>query len=1636
MSNHIWQRRWTLIKWTIPILILVGLGITVYAATAAGRVTDQELLLIAQDRLTPGTHAALRAIVRDVHSSQPVPDATITVRIQPIDGGKSRTLYQGQTDATGTAPIAFTVPDDVGEQARLIVEARSRLGHDRVERTVRLERAYRLLLTTDKPLYQPGQVIHVRLLALRALDMAAADGQPVEVVIEDPKGNKVHRQTVTTSAFGVGSLDFHLANEVNTGPYKITAKLGNARSERTVTVKPYVLPKFRVSLETEKRFYRPGERVRGSISAKYFFGKPVAAGEVMIRGYRYVIEQEKVLELHGETDAEGRFEFEFEVPSYFIASALEAGQATLGLEVTVVDQAEHAEQAAATLPIAADPILIDAVPESGHLKPEVENILYILTSYPDGTPAETTLAVEVYGQRHELKTGRYGLAEFRFTPRREPTTLTVSANDAQGSRAQRSIELPFDWAPEYVLLRTDRAAYRVGETMQVDVLASAGRGTAYLDIIKEGQTLSTQALDVVDGHGSTVIDLTPDLFGTLELHAYKVLRDGTIVRDTRLVVVDTARDVDLRITTDRGTYRPGETATVRFQTTQDGKPVVAAIGVTAVDESVFALQEAEAGFAKLYFLLRQELLEPRYDIHGLSWSNVLSETVPPAREGDAPVRASLSKAVQTVSDVRPVINSHREKIQAVRKQQRRLFGYLADGFGAVIPPTGLVLVLAVIVSLVQRRQLGRALKLLLGILFIFGLVLFIIVLLLPAPPWRPEAGLGDRIGYALNSLSFYGEPLLIILGGLALIAWGAAVVDAWRRRDDLLQVALLLLLMALLALVGFGFAASQGRWQPTAIRLVPLLLTLPLLPLALLLLGADYGVRRRLLPAVSATFLGLLLLLPLGAFPVAAVAMLGGGMAAPAAPPVPMEAAARRQEARLGMPRPIPTVLVEKVVEAAPAQAASAAAQEPPRLRQFFPETLFVEPELLTDDQGQAELQIPLADSITTWRLSALASTQAGALGNNTLGIRVFQDFFVDLDLPLALTQNDEVAVPVAVYNYLPRPQKVRLELTQEAWFELASPEASAVQEITIAANDVDVVYFRIRALQFGTHRLTVTAWGKTMSDAIAKDVKVLPDGKPIRETISDRLEGRAEQVVHIPQGAIPGTARIWVKIYPGVVSQVVEGLEGMLRMPMGCFEQTSSLTYPNVLVLDYLKRTDQLVPEVQLKAEEYIALGYQRLLTFEVPGHGFSLFGNPPANVVLSSYGLMEFSDMARVHEVDPDLIERTARWLMDQQQSNGTWKDTAGFVHEATWGKLGNKELPITGYVVWALGEAGYGDDPATQRGLDYLRTHWQEAEDPYLLALVANALAANDPQGSATKAVLARLDGMKTVDGDTVYWQNQVASVMGAEGHTGSLETTALAAYAFLVADVYPETAQGALNYLIANKDSFGSWHTTQATILALKSLLLAAAKAGGEEIEAMVQVSLNGGQAEPIQITPENRGVVHLVSFDDVVAPGENRLLISVEGKGQLMYQVTSQYYIPWDLVPDIAPPPQLMTIDVHYDRTELEVNDEVRVDVKVVLNAAGAMAQSALIDLGIPPGFSVMSEDLDRLVEAEHIARYELTGRQILVYLEKLKGGEPVRISYRLRARFPLKAKTPASSAYDYYNPDTRGEQPPQVLVVR
>ncbi|UCH33324.1 MAG: alpha-2-macroglobulin, partial [Armatimonadota bacterium] len=727
------------------------------------------------------------------------------------------------------------------------------------------------------------------------------------------------------------------------------------------------------------------------------------------------------------------------------------------------------------------------------------------------------------------------------------------------------------------------------------------------------------------------------------------------------------------------------------------------------------------------------------------------------------------------------------------------------------------------------------------------------------------------------------------------------------------------------------------------------------------------------------------------------------------------------------MLRPPAVLQAGRMEKAVAAEAApGAAAAEPVLVRQYFPETMFFEPALITDERGRATLDLTMADSITTWRMSTMASSLKGQLGSRDMALRVFQDFFIDIDLPVALTQNDEVSIPVAIYNYLPRAQEIALELEPGDWFELLD---EAQKSVAIRAEDVGVIYYRLRVNEIGNHRLTVTARGSEMSDAMQRQIEVVPDGKEIREVVNDRIDADVTRTVVIPEEAIAEANNILVKIYPGIFSQAVEGLDSMLRMPFGCFEQTSSVTYPNVLVLDYLKTTGQVSPELQMKAEGFINVGYQRLVSYEVPGGGFSWFGNAPAHQVLTAYGLMEFSDMSEVYEVDPAVIQRTQNWLAGRQQADGTWPlDKEGIAEGII-----NRQTDVfrtAAYITWALAESGYRGE-STSKGVSYIRANFAKQDDPYALAVVANAFLTIDPNDPDGKTVVDMLAEKAVEDDKVAYWQGAAPTFTGAAEEKADLETTALAAYALVKSGRHIGLTNKAMNYLIQAKDSYGTWHTTQATVWALKVMLLAMGKAT-EEINAELKVSINGKQAAALAITPEDYDVMRQVDLKGLVRPGKNEIKIGFSGKGSALYQIVSIFYIPWQRI--AAPPREALDITVSYDKTRLAQDDTATCSVRVV-NNTGKVAEMVIIDLGIPPGFEVMAEDLQRMVDKGVFQKFTLAARQIIIYLEEIPPKPPLEFSCGVRAKFPIRAKTPQSRVYKYYNPEVEAIAQPVEMVI-
>ena len=1479
-------------------------------------IGELDTRILGQTEWYAGSHASLRVIALDHSSQSPIARAQVSARVVARETQAVLAKFSGKTDDRGTVEMRMHIPTEADGPAELQVDVSSPMGDDSVRQEISIVRTHKILLSTDKPLYQPNQTIHIRTLALQANTLKPVGESQIILEVEDSKGNKVFKYKADTDKFGIAAADFTLADEINMGRYTVRAILDEVTQEKKVTVDRYVLPKFKIDFSTDKDFYQPGEMVKGELQVDYFFGKPVTDGKVTIKASKFDVGFSEFIQIDGRTDANGHHTFEINLPEYFVGQPLEQGNTFVMFDISVVDGAEHEENITQNRSVAKSPITIVVIPESGDIVPNVENIIYVMTTYPDGKPAQTTVEIKPESRKagkpesRTQQTDALGVATFRITPQTNRLSLMVTAVDEKGNRAERKQDFQTE-AANTLLLRTDEALYKVGDVIHVEIFSAKQSGSVYIDVIKAKQTILTKSVDVENGRGAVDIHLSEGDFGTLELHAYQIV-EGDFFRDTRLIYVDQADDLNIGISTDKQVYLPGEEANLNFEVTDgSGHPVLAALGIQVVDESVFALQEMQPGLEKVYFTLEKELLKPKYEIHGYTMEQFVMEPLEQRERRQTAAKVLLASVEQLRLDYSLNLRTYEQKEQQYKEALQAKVEAKAEKIEQAFEKY--------LNEKKRNIEDDNPLKVLVKEGFL-----------------KPE-----------DILDPWGNPFLFSRQG-EIYSVGP---DGLLNTDDDVTV--------------WRDAFRFGFWDH------------------ILEFSNKAGIE---------------------------VFMMREGMAGGARP-----------KAR----RPVVKAMSAAAVTKAGGVATSA---EEPRIRQYFPETLFVMPSLITDEKGKAKLAIPMADSITTWRLTGMASSLKGQLGSTTAGIRVFQDFFIDIDLPVSLTQNDEVSIPIAIYNYLPSAQNIRLKLTQEPWFELQKGDAE--RHVTLQKDQVSVIYYRLKVKKIGWHKLMMHAYGDKMSDAISRQIEVIPDGKEFRVALSDRLEGDVERKVEIPVLAIDGASKVLVKVYPGMFSQVMEGLENILQMPFGCFEQTTSTTYPNVLALEYMKITKQNTPEIQMKAEEYINLGYQRLLSFEVEGGGFSWFGDAPANKVLTSYGLMGFHDMAKVYEIDPNLIQRTQNWLVGHQQADGSWKPDESYLHAESWRRIQNSNLLPTAYILWSLLDSEYKGNEVN-KGISYVRAHLKEADDAYTLAIITNALVRADKNDDATFEVMEKLKNMAIEDKDTAHWESKISTITHSHGGSADIETTAMVAQAFLKYGRYSALTNKVLTYLIRAKDSNGTWRGTQATILALKALLMSIGSTT-EEVDATISIVINGAEAERLRITSENSDVMRLVDLAQHTAEGVNTVQLKLDGKGSCMYQIVCKFFLPWKEGEKEEVEP--LSINVAYDKRKLEKDDLITCNVTVVNNQP-ATANMVLVDLGVPPGFEVQAGDLSELVGEGTIKKFNLTSRQVIIYFDKLIPKQPVELKYRMRAKFPIKAKTRMSRVYEYYNPEVESFAEPVELVV-
>ena len=1511
---RIWSR--------IPHGLAASLAATLlFWAWTASSAVDSYVTVVARSSLVSDSPGSLQLVVRN---GRHAPVAGQAIALTLSGPGHKVALGSWTSNSTGAIDANFRVPDlDPGRYALHVVADgwfdTQLLSLDAID----VDKLAQVLISPDKPLYQPGQVIHLRILARKSPSNAPLVAIPLDVTLIDPRDNKVFRTTLQTSAYGIASTSIPLADELTHGAYRIEVKRPGAQTssgECVVTVKPYVLPPFRITAQpaNQARYVVPKERTRLEVDAQYLFGKPVAGGTVTVTGatpagaHRLGDAREWTTRRTASLDGTGKVEVPIAIPDVQWQAHVQRIQ--LPLQVSVTDLADHTETRTVELTVARQPILVEVVPVGGFRGVAREQAqgtpqpVVVSTCTADGQPVACAVSLLSSTLEVKVQTSALGLGQTEIDTSRRWDVIAD-----HGQLQGRATYDPASYATRPLLLRSDKSYYAAGETMTLRLM---GAGTAaFVDLVKDRQTYLTTSVALDDqGRGELGIPLASELSGIVSVHAYQVDARGVIAENTLEVFVAPAAQLrvqaalaDAKTGDVLDTYRPGTSVRFRFALTDPaGAPVAGAISLAVIDKSVLALAETAPGLADVASQLTRDLGSP--DDDRAVWERgrsinplVLREPGLPEADRQAAMGFILARIAKLVPAV--LVETNLDRQLALLVQHQASVRYWC-GWLALLLPLGLVAWTIATIDLARQMAM-----------------------------WGVRAG-----GVALA-----------VIGGLVVVTFfGSDAREMFFSSSNSLR---------------------SGRQQKVSYDEK----------------FADVAFDRSNESHSTAE-------MDKGDGP-------GIGFAPPASA-VREDRPARRMgnldDARAG---------------------ASPVAEPEMRVRKRFVETLVWASEIVTDAAGKADYTFDLADNITSWRALVEAVDGKGRLGTHESQLVTFQPFFARLDLPVHLTQHDRIELPIAVHNYAKLAQKITLEIALAPWFEVEG--ADAVTTLELAPEGVAGHKATLVAKQFGKHVLRITAKTADFADAIEREVEVVPDGERIEGGKSGRL--RAGPVdLEIPADLTPGTVRAWLRVHPGVASDIQSGLEAMLKIPNGCFEQSSSTNYPNVLISRYLTSVDRLSPAVSIKIHSVLAQGLQKLLTFHDGRGGFGMYPGRTPQVHLTAYALMQLAQMAKVIDVEPALLAKVADRLKQDLRP------------PSRRGEAGHDPEQLA-FACWAMLESGVSR--AELAGpLDALARLVHDGR----LTAYGEALALQsfvDEVDSAVATPLlrnyARL-AEKAGDG-MVRWRSEGRTMMHGYGAAVEIDTTALIARAMARRGEHTALARDAVNWLIQARDPAGLWVTTQSTALVLLALVEGAGKPAPFTEPVSIGVNVNGRGADGISIAPANGDVVHGIEITSLLVPGANRVAIDLARNDlPLTYTIAWRGYRDWR---GERGGRQALDLDVAYPDRPIQVAEPFK--VRVTYRSGLAHDSGPLmLALGVPPGCAVEEHLLRVLVNGRIVDRFEHRGRQVVLYLPSLAPGNAVSLEIGMRASRRLRGRTPESDLYAYYSPELRDREVPVAIDVR
>jgi len=401
--------------------------------------------------------------------------------------------------------------------------------------------------------------------------------------------------------------------------------------------------------------------------------------------------------------------------------------------------------------------------------------------------------------------------------------------------------------------------------------------------------------------------------------------------------------------------------------------------------------------------------------------------------------------------------------------------------------------------------------------------------------------------------------------------------------------------------------------------------------------------------------------------------------------------------------------------------------------RRDFRALAFWRGDAVTDESGRVTVSFALPDSLTTYRLMAVAAAGDEEFGGGDAELLVTKPLGLEPALPRFLRPGDRARAGVVVRNRTRSAHEVEVTLALAAGGPVAL-RGTPTRVVTVPAGGSAEVGFGLAAGAPGpaTLRFRATTTGATrLTDAIALPLAVVPAAPPETVATFFSTATRAEERIAVPRDVFPNAGGLEVSLAATPLVEVTPALAWLLAYPHSCAEQASSrllgITAARRLGADLAAEAAAGGPLADAGAREVA-----RLVACQRTDGGFALWpGGGSSLPVVSAWAAWALADAAAAGvAVERRVLDGAARYLSLQlRRERWPWGEADGWTSRLLAAHaLVRLGAPEPAYFQ-ALFDARDAGRPAWGRALLAAAIGAVDEDDPRALVLrqeVANRLA----------------------------------------------------------------------------------------------------------------------------------------------------------------------------------------------------------------------------------------------------------------------------------------------------------------------